>query len=541
VRAWIARVAKLAALCAVVAVLDRAAVRSIAPNSDAASLVLEGQSVLHGNLLLHGWALSLDSFWTSEVPFYAAAVLVVGVHGVLLALVPAVLLGLVTAVGLMIVADGRPWPAAVAGGVVVVAFLDVPVHALAEYLLLGGAHVGAMLWSLVAFFALRRGRWGAGVVIAIAALTIGMLGDLQTIAYGTGPVFVAGLTGMLRRRRVREGLPNVAAAAGASVLTVVIRELAEAIGTFSIGRANPLAKPAQIGHNVLHLYSIGGELIGLRSVVYGTGGVPGPLQDVHVVGAVFLLLCAGLAAVRLVIGVVAGSERDGGPEVRRVRERTPWWQSGPSGWRLDDMLLLGSIGVALSYLLLAFSDTPHFARYLTGAVVFVVLIAGRQVARTWRVAMVPVLRWSVAALGVAVAACFAAGFVCMVQTPGPARPTAVLARWLEAHGLTDGVAPYLWSSITTVESDGAVRVRPVILGPNGKLVRYERESDAAWYADQRFSFLAFRPHAPWGGVNSESAEATFGPATKEATVDGFEIMVWTRPFTVSPSGGYGTS
>src|SRR5579885_1567887 len=39
----------------------------IGSNSDNASIILEGQAMLHGNLLLHGWYLPPDSFITTEM------------------------------------------------------------------------------------------------------------------------------------------------------------------------------------------------------------------------------------------------------------------------------------------------------------------------------------------------------------------------------------------------------------------------------------------------------------------------------------------
>src|SRR5579883_2275636 len=40
--------------------------RGILSNSDGATVALEGQALAAGNLGLHGWSLSLDSFWTID-------------------------------------------------------------------------------------------------------------------------------------------------------------------------------------------------------------------------------------------------------------------------------------------------------------------------------------------------------------------------------------------------------------------------------------------------------------------------------------------
>ena len=41
--------------------------------SDGGSIALQAWDMLHGNLLLHGWAMSDVSFWSTELVQYVAA------------------------------------------------------------------------------------------------------------------------------------------------------------------------------------------------------------------------------------------------------------------------------------------------------------------------------------------------------------------------------------------------------------------------------------------------------------------------------------
>ena len=93
------RAATVAALLAVsvgsVALLD-VIVRSVAiGDSDGATVILEGQTMSAGHLLLPAWSLSLDSFWSIDAIFYAIAVHLFGVRGNLIFLVPAVIAAVV--------------------------------------------------------------------------------------------------------------------------------------------------------------------------------------------------------------------------------------------------------------------------------------------------------------------------------------------------------------------------------------------------------------------------------------------------------------
>ena len=165
---------------------------STAVNSDGATVILQGSAVASGNVLLHGWILSLDSWWTLDVAFYALITSVTGVHGYLLLAGPALIAGLVVIVGAVIARRGRRGSAATAGMATVVAVLALPSHTLATYLMCGPIHVSTALFALVAFLGLRRNHIGWGWLMAVFLLAAGMLGDLQMVSYGVVPVLLAG-------------------------------------------------------------------------------------------------------------------------------------------------------------------------------------------------------------------------------------------------------------------------------------------------------------------------------------------------------------
>ena len=68
-----------AGLAVLGALLYAASVHAAPGNSDGATVILEGKALSGGNLTLRNWALSMDSFWLVDVPFYAVAVLLAGV------------------------------------------------------------------------------------------------------------------------------------------------------------------------------------------------------------------------------------------------------------------------------------------------------------------------------------------------------------------------------------------------------------------------------------------------------------------------------
>ena len=103
-KGWSAWRVSLSIACALgfvglVFLLYLSSVHSLPADSDGATVILEGKAMSAGNFMLNHWALSLDSFWLVDVPIYAVAVLVGGVHHQLLNLVPAIIAAAVVAAG----------------------------------------------------------------------------------------------------------------------------------------------------------------------------------------------------------------------------------------------------------------------------------------------------------------------------------------------------------------------------------------------------------------------------------------------------------
>ena len=118
-RGWLLAVPRAALLLAWMYTLTVHA-NSAAVNSDGATVILQGRAVASGDVLLHGWVLSLDSWWTLDVVFYGLVTAVTGVRGDLLLAGPALIAGLVVIVGAVIARRGRRGAAAAAGMVTVI-------------------------------------------------------------------------------------------------------------------------------------------------------------------------------------------------------------------------------------------------------------------------------------------------------------------------------------------------------------------------------------------------------------------------------------
>jgi hypothetical protein len=514
-------VAAGSAFAALVLLLYAASIHAVVGNSDGATVVLEGQSMRAGNLLLHHWSLSLDSFWSVDSIWYALTALVTGVRPFVLFFVPALIAALVVVTGALIARTGYRGASAIAAATTVFALLALPGHVLAVFFLQGPLHVGTALWCLLAFACLRHEHLGWRWVAAVVLLAAGTLGDFQTVALGLIPAFVAGLVAMVRARDWHRGITTAGAPVVAFFLAIAVRAVINALGTFGVASANPVAKPSQILVNIHLLVTWGAHMLGVGGGDLGTGEVPGVLGAIHAIGLVVVTVGVIVAAVRLVRGV--------GPNSRIPDDES-------EGWRIDDLLVVACFADLVVFLLLTTSRDQDFSRYLTAAVIFGSILAGRVVGRVVEGVTSPSVRRGLAALGVGVVALFGAGVGFSLTAATPARPYEQLGAFLISHHLRDGVGDYWSASITTVATRDSAAVRPVIADPSGHIEPYERQSAGAWYSGKVFQFLVYDTGHPWGGINARSASANFGTVLHTYAVGTYRVLVWAHPQLVRVGG-----
>ncbi len=498
--------------------------------SDGASVALEGQAMGNGHVLLHGWALSYDSFWTLDAPFYALASVIVGIRPSLLFAVPAIIATAVIVVGLIMAREGRRGAAAMAGSVTVVALLAFPTHAFASFFVRGPFHVATALVSLLAFVGLRRPRFGWGWLLSVVFLTLGLLGDLQILFYGVIPIFLVGVAAMIRDRSLRGGVIISSAAIISLPLTVVLRKIFEFLGAFTVGPANPLASFHQMLVNIVHAVSYSFELIGASGSHLGTGGVPGPLQAIHVVPAILMTVCIVVELGFLVRGVLGGFARSHPLQPSLPQAGSP--SSEDESWRLDYMLLFATAGSGASFVFLAISDDFEYSRYLVTGVIFAAILTGRLVGRYWSRLVSLRLSSLVSALGIAISLLIVSCVGYTLAQAVPTQPAAELGAWLQENHLTNGIGDYWSSSIVTVETKSQVKVRPVVLGEDGVLVRFMRESAADWYQRQKFQFFVYNLAMPWGSDNATTATRTWGVPAHIFIVGTYRVLTWNARIVV---------
>jgi hypothetical protein len=451
--------------------------RSQAVNSDAASVVLIGWDMTHGNPLLHGWLLADVSFWTFEAPIDGVVGLFTGLHSDIVHVTAAIVYTLLAATVALVAkgtASGREGltRALVAAGVVIAPAF----YAGAHILLLSPDHTGVAVPVLLTWLLIDRAAPRPWVPPVACALLIwaqlddpvaGIVGALPLALVCCGRAVVGGVALIWERRRSdtaprpRSGVAApgfdamLAVAAVASYwLTALIVAAIRAGGGFKL-RPIPggysIVPWAQVPKNLRYLgqnllYLFGGS----------TWGQPPWLGILH-------WAALGVALAGLLAGIVS---------LARPRR----------GDRVTQTLTVGTLAMlaagSLSHLMLPMSGAHEIAVVLPfGAVLGGRMVggwlAGDATSRSRRVA-VTVLTPALALVGIG----YLVQLGVSASQPQRQSESQSLADFLVAHGLTSGLAGYWQASSTTVASGGLVHIAAVNGGGSDG---YGWESKSGWY------------------------------------------------------------
>ena len=509
------------------------ATHTVPRSADNATVLLEGLDISRGNVLLHHWLLSLDSFWTVDALVYAAGTRVVGLNFQLLFVVPAVMMAAVVFTATACVSvpwRSRSW---LFGAITVLMLLALPSPLLAYFLLQGPWHLGTALWALGAFYLVTRQPFRWGWLAAACMLALALVGDLVALAIGIVPCVFAGVVWLVRDRAGRQGLAAISCGIAATALAYLIRVVASRFGSFSYAYRNVPLHWHNIWHNLSALANRLSAFFGVTNLdITGIAPQRGAERALHLIGA-------GVVAV----GLIAALRRSLlGP---RLRDATP-----RLAIQLGDLLLGGVLGSIALFVFASPTSRTSDTTFLTAGVIYSIILAGiamnelvahltsqPDTAATTRVRWTTLRGRTATTVGVGLSVVIALYFVSFLtefKTPHTNEATRQLGSFLVAHDLTDGFGDYPTASLVTIATKGAANVRPLIPGRGGHLVADDRQVATNWYDRVPFTFFVYDYQQPWRDVTATRAIHTFGSANDTYTVGPFRILVWNQPITVKP-------
>ncbi len=511
------RLALVLSFAGLVALYEDAAQQISATTVDAATALLEGRTLLSGHLLLHGWALSLDSFWALEAVGYAILTPLFGVHLSDLHLLPAVLAAGIFVIAISMVRWHRDGRSARAALLLLAALLLVPSPTFAYFFLQGPWHLSTTLAVLITYQLILRLPNRSGIPLAAMVLTLTLLSDSAALFLGVLPLLVVGAGEVLRTRRLVTGAPLLLSGIGAVVLALIVHFVGRALGMFVLVNRSLVISGHQVGHNF-------GLLPGRLLALLGIDSLP--LGGIHrgstlFVASRYLVLLLVLFGLLVVVWHLLQLVR------HPLRRQAPL----PPVRRLEGLLLLSALGDLAFFAIGSANGHVEFTKYLTAGVIFAAILSSRAFGELIGAKRHLLRRWVLPLTAAVASVICATQFVLQLTKPAPAQRSHQLATYLVAHHLREGVASYPIANLVTVDSGLVLLVRPVTTTAKGQLIAFDRQRDSAWYRST-FSYLVYDTSVPWHGVNLQSAIRSLGAPNRVIAVGSYRVLLYPHGFHI---------
>lgn len=455
--------------------------------SDGSSTILAGWDFAHGNVLLHGWVVSDDSFYVLQIPVAALSALLVGASATAVHLTAGLVYTLVIACTLWCTSGP------VIRRVLALAVLLAPLSNINSRnpLIAGVDHLGSSVFILLSALIMERlrGRWYAPWLL-LMVLTLGGLSDTFIMYVGVIGVVGVCLWKALAERGQRWELLWFATAAVVSVgATQLVHRILRHFHGYAMTSLSTTVSPRSEW------------LVHLRNTWFGLRVLLGFAQP----GAGLAGVCTLVLGWTLLALTVAGG-------IRTLRR----WRTSHTAQQIAVLIVPGALA---AYALSEISSSANSAYDLTETLPFCALLAANAFPDRWIIGRETLTQAVAGTVGAVTAVAVLAA---VTQPATVTDPTGLIAR-LSALHLSYGLSDYPSASSTTVRSDQQVTVRPVIWDGGGFEV-YNWETSTRWYSgaqhDARF-FLT----APGGSTPAEVVQA-FGKPSAEYQVGNDEVLVY---------------
>jgi hypothetical protein len=429
-----------------------------AVNSDSANILLMGQDLLHGNLLLHGWYMSDVSFYPTELFQYALLESFLGLHAQTAHVAAAMTYTLVFLLAVMLARSGSSGRAALVRTLVAAGIMLAPQFGLGVFALdLSVGHIGTAAPLLLTWLLLDKAprAWWVPVLAAVLLAWV-QVADSIVYIVGIGPLGVACAIRVVRGVAKDSGpwlerlalrwyeLSLFAAAAAAAGLAWAAVLIVQALGGYAMNDLPFYFTPWQdLNNNVQALWKVleifGADFDGASGIWFGLALLH--LVSVVTVGWALVRVVRRYSRVNLVNLVLA---------VAIVLNVVLYLLTNAADLAAHEVAVIVPFGAALAARMLVPSAGEQPDR------------AGRFAASHARPARRPGRRIGLVGLaaGIAVLAGYLAGLGYEISQPSAAPPPdTMVASWLAAHHLTYGLSGYWTSSSVTADSGNHVQVR----------------------------------------------------------------------------------
>jgi hypothetical protein len=497
-------------------------------NSDSANILLLGQDLLHGHLLLHGWYMSDVSFYPTELPQYALLESFLGLHMQTAHVAAAMTYTLTFLLAVLLARSGSTGRVAMIRTLIAAGIMLAPQFGLGVFALdLSVGHIGTAVPLLLTWLLLDKApaRWYVPVLTALL-LTWVLVADPIVYVVGIGPLGLVCAVRVIRGLITGSGRWNTriaaqwyelslgAAAAAAAGLAWVVTTILSHLGGFVVNR---LPFYFRSPHNLLHHNAPAAwKVLTIFGANYaGLSGVWLVLAFLHLASVIVV----GWALLRVVLRFFGDiSLVDQVLAVAIIANVALFLLTNAADLAAHEVAIIVPFGAALAARVLA-----RRVRAVKGATAK----DGSQATVSSRLARR--LRLAGFAAGILVLAGYTAGLGYeLIQPSAPAANTSLASR-LEAHHLTYGLSGYWTSSSVTVDSGNRVQVRALM---QYSMKRDLWMSNIDWYNPKlhyaNFIVLDSRPGFMDHWEPQALVRKYFGRPARVYHTGPYTVLVWNR-------------
>lgn len=504
--------------------------RSIAHSSDEAGPLLSAFEMFHGNPLLRGWAEPASTFYATDLPLSGALTLIFGLSPKIMNIAASVGWSLVVTVSIAVtlwLAEPRK---KIEAAIIIGSVLGIPtfyVNQIQTIIASTPTHIVTIAYTLALFAAIgcaltkhRPTGWLVTISLIVAILT---MSDPFALYISTIPALSACFFAV-GRPRARRALGSAAVVTGLIAGKMLRMAMAAAGGFVATEMPASFVTFDKLPDNVsliirgmLGLFGadfFGKPLTNLQAFSSFSEYISsGPL--VSIVRIVFVAMaCVTVYAYAKTTlkDVISSSQRVSTGDARHAFRSCLIWSI---------LVVLG--GNLLSNMPVNILTT----RYLTPVWVFATILTAS------RFPTIRMRRAYIAALTLLpLMACVSGYYLHGRESRYAETQKLMLASWLEAHALIEGYGPYWGSSIVTVLSKNHVKVRPAVIGDDGKIHPFMWLTDTRQFApanlhSEKLFVLANDNESP-PTYGAEHVLKTLGLPLSRERVGAYEVFVYNR-------------
>lgn len=483
--------------------------------SDDANLLLEAKDLLNGNILLKGWALPPDSWWTVDIPIAAATIIVRGFSSSLMSNIPALIYSAIITLSTILVYKKNK--SNKTASLATFSILAIPSSYLVSNIISHSPiRLGATAYFLIVLFLLERlitfpKKNKVSLFFFFLLMVLLTIGDPFTIYIITLPAIVVFCYNYISTKS-KEGnnlLILLLLLTSIAIAEIVIH-LVKSLGGFYTSSYSPSLYFAEFNNISTNIgLTIQGTLDLFGANFFG-------LPILSKISIEALIRNAPLLLLLIVT-------------IKLVKE---WLNKKKTIDIISELLLAIIIFDIGAYILGSRTVDIGTTRYLIPVFVYGSILIGRNWNRIYKNKLIEIGTLIILVLPILF-------FIPKLYAPIVPSTTSQLESWLIEHHYAYGYAGYWEASIITVDTRGKVKVRQVI-GPSNKIVPMNWLSNKSWYMDEgeakKANFIIINNDPTSVGqaganVTKQSIINTFGSPLSINIIGNYTVYTWNKDIT----------